>query len=121
MGPWCRVCCTRHAPDRLCPRERELTGVEFVGFKVNVETPQGMRAIGVLLGEAGRGWRARIITHPNVLWTVPGGGGTNDTTFCGRSTGRVSSIRLRASVVTANSAASTTLPVILQRFVIQAL
>jgi len=47
-----------------------------MGFKVNVETPQGMRAFGVLLGESGRSWRARIITQPNVLWTVPGGGGT---------------------------------------------
>ena len=47
-----------------------------MGFKVNVETPEGIRAFGVLLGATGRSWRARIITRPNVLWATPGGGGS---------------------------------------------
>jgi hypothetical protein len=76
MTPWCRVCGSRHELGRRCPGECELTGAEFMGFKVNVETPLGVRAFGVLLGEAGRRWRARIITSPNVLWMIPGGGGT---------------------------------------------
>jgi hypothetical protein len=76
MLQWCRVCGCRHSSSSFCHGELEPTGVEFPGWKVNVETPRGILAIGVLLAEAGDRWRARILTHPNVLWTVPGGGGT---------------------------------------------
>jgi hypothetical protein len=33
-----------------------------------------MQGFGVLVAAAGERWRARILTYPNVLWTVPGGG-----------------------------------------------
>jgi hypothetical protein len=76
MIDWCRVCGCLHSPNSPCRGELQATGVEFPGWKVNVETPRGIQAIGVLLAEAGAHWRARIMTHPNVLWTIPGGGGT---------------------------------------------
>jgi hypothetical protein len=52
------------------------TGPESTSWKVAVQTPHGTRGYGVLLAEAGRRWRARIVTFPNVMWTVPGGGGS---------------------------------------------
>lgn len=76
MVAWCRVCGCRHSPSSHCRGELEPTGVEFPGWKVNVETPRGILAFGVLLAEAGIRWRARVMTLPNVLWTIPGGGGT---------------------------------------------
>jgi len=30
--------------------------------------------VGVLLAPVGNRWRARIVTYPNVLWVIPGGG-----------------------------------------------
>jgi Tfp pilus assembly protein PilZ len=41
-----------------------------------VETPQGLQTIGILVAPAGRLWRARILTYPNLIWTIPGGGGS---------------------------------------------
>ena len=46
---------------------------EEPGFRVNVDTPHGIEAYGVLLAGCGELWRARIMTYPNVLWLVPGG------------------------------------------------
>jgi hypothetical protein len=43
---------------------------------VVVETPFGNEAIGVLLAPSHDVWRARIVTYPNILWTIPGGRGT---------------------------------------------
>ena len=31
---------------------------------------------GILVAEAGEHWRARILTYPNMLWSIPGGRGT---------------------------------------------
>jgi hypothetical protein len=42
---------------------------------------------GVLVAPAGELWRARIVTFPNMLWSVPGGRGTAK--FVGRSPGEV--------------------------------
>jgi hypothetical protein len=39
-----------------------------------VDTPLGARGYGVLVAEAGSRWRARIVTFPNILWMIPGGG-----------------------------------------------
>jgi hypothetical protein len=47
--------------------------VERHGWRVSVETPYGVEAYGVLVAQAGDLWRARILTYPNILWTVPGG------------------------------------------------
>jgi len=41
---------------------------------VAAETPEGVRGYGVLVAEAGARWCARIVTFPNILWMVPGGG-----------------------------------------------
>jgi hypothetical protein len=40
-----------------------------------VATPHGSEACGVLIARSGRLWRARILTYPNILWTIPGGRG----------------------------------------------
>ena len=50
---------------------------------MTVETPFGLEAYGVLVAPSRDLWRSRIITYPNVLWTVPGGAVTLK--FAGRS------------------------------------
>ncbi len=70
---WCRACGTRHGGASPCPGPLLATGAERPGWRITVETPEGIEAIGVLVAPAGRVWRARILTYPNVLWTVPGG------------------------------------------------
>lgn len=72
---WCRVCGTEHMDGRSCPGELRATGAEKPGWRVDVETPFGHEAIGVLLAPSHDVWRARIVTFPNVLWAAPGGGG----------------------------------------------
>jgi len=47
-----------------------------VCWRVAATTPDGVRGYGVLLAPVGAVWRARIVTFPNVLWMVPGGGDT---------------------------------------------
>lgn len=73
---WCPVCCTLHHSRKDCPGELLATGPERHGWRVNIHTPNGIEACGVLVAQAGDVWRARILTYPNVLWTVPGGQGT---------------------------------------------
>lgn len=72
---YCRVCGTGHRAPAACPGELRATGAERPGWRVNVETPFGHEAIGVLLAPTHDQWRARIITYPNVLWSAPGGRG----------------------------------------------
>ena len=74
--PWCPVCCTNHDLDGTCPGELRATGVERHGWRVRVDSPVGSEAIGVLVAPAGTLFRARILTYPSMLWTVPGGSGT---------------------------------------------
>lgn len=69
---WCAGCGTVHAADEDCPGELEPTGPESPGWRVNVSTPAGVEAFGVLLAPCGEHWRARILTFPNVLWKAPG-------------------------------------------------
>lgn len=52
------------------------TGPERHGWRLHVETPVGVQAIGVLVAPSGDLWRSRILTYPNVLWTAPGGNAT---------------------------------------------
>lgn len=80
---WCIVCCTDHPPQARCPGELAATGPEESGWKVSVETPKGIEGYGVLVAQAGRYWRARILTFPRILWTVPGGDGA--VKFIGRT------------------------------------
>lgn len=56
--------------------EAPATGPERHGWRVHVETPRGVEAIGVLVAPSGDLWRSRILTYPNVLWTAPGGRST---------------------------------------------
>jgi len=73
---WCPICGTSHDAPRDCPGDLRATGSERPGWRVHVETPFGHEAIGVLLAPSHDIWRARIVTFPNVLWTLPGGRGT---------------------------------------------
>ncbi len=76
LAVWCPLCGTAHGTGVACPRQLGATGPETIAWRVAVETPRGARGYGVLLAEAGRRWRARIVTFPNTLWMVPGGGET---------------------------------------------
>ena len=70
---WCGLCGTHHAAAQRCPRQLEASGPERVVWRVAVETPQGLRGIGVMLAACGARFRARVLTFPNVLWVAPGG------------------------------------------------
>lgn len=72
-APWCPVCNTRHSAAADCPGELNATGPERHGWRVTVETPNGIESYGVLIAPCRDVWRARILTYPNVLWLVPGG------------------------------------------------
>jgi hypothetical protein len=72
---FCCVCGTGHSDPATCPGELRATGAERPGWRVNVETPFGHEAIGVLLAPSYDQWRARIVTYPNALWSAPGGRG----------------------------------------------
>jgi uncharacterized protein (TIGR02266 family) len=72
---WCRTCCTLHDPAGFCPGELLASGVERYGWRVAVRTSYGAETLGVLVAPVGKRWRARILTYPNVLWMIPGGGG----------------------------------------------
>jgi hypothetical protein len=74
--PWCPVCQTRHASRKDCPGELLATGPERHAWRVKVSTPTRTEAYGVLVAESGDRWRARVLTYPNILWSVPGGRGT---------------------------------------------
>jgi hypothetical protein len=76
IAAWCRTCGTQHPPETLCRRQVEATGPEFLRWRVSALSPEGVRGHGVLAARAGALWRSRIITFPNVLWMVPGGGET---------------------------------------------
>ena len=72
---WCGRCGTQHAADSRC-REVSVIGPEKPRWRVAVETSEGIRGYGVLVAKADHRWRARIVTFPNILWMVPGGGDT---------------------------------------------
>jgi len=74
--PWCTVCCTRHAPGHDCPGNLLATGPERRGRKFAATHDNSLEYYGVLIAEAGKYWRARIFTYPNMLWSVPGARGT---------------------------------------------
>jgi hypothetical protein len=76
VSAWCHVCCTRHEPERRCPGELLATGAERFGWRVKVRTHYGVEVIGVLVAPVDERWRARILTFPNILWMIPGGGGS---------------------------------------------
>lgn len=74
---WCPVCGTTHEGVTRCPGELVTEAPERHGWRVNVETPNGIEAYAVLVAKTSNGlWRARVMTYPNVLWAIPGGDGT---------------------------------------------
>jgi len=73
---WCSVCHTRHVSRRDCPGELLARGVERHGWRVVVRAETRAEVYGVLVAECRDRWRARILTYPNMLWSVPGGRGT---------------------------------------------
>ena len=73
---WCVVCGSVHADPADCPGDLPATGAERHGWRVAVDTPNGIEAYGVLVAPTHDRWRARILTFPNVLWTIPGGAAT---------------------------------------------
>jgi hypothetical protein len=70
---WCAGCGTEHPLGARCPAIA-TSGPEQPVWRVSVETPRGLQGCGVLVASTGSRFRARILTYPNVLWTVPGGG-----------------------------------------------
>ena len=70
---WCATCGSDHADPSDCPGDLRATGPERHGWRVAVETPHGIEAYGVLVAPSQDAWRARVVTYPNVLWTIPGG------------------------------------------------
>lgn len=70
---WCPTCGSAHADPTDCPGELRATGPERHGWRVAAATPHGVEAYGVLVAPARELWRARVVTYPNVLWTIPGG------------------------------------------------
>lgn len=73
---WCAVCCSRHAAGASCPGPLMATGPERHGRRFQFVQGSRVEQCGVLIAEAGEYWRARILTYPNMLWSVPGGRGT---------------------------------------------
>jgi hypothetical protein len=82
---WCAVCCTRHELGPRCPGEVLATAPERFGWRIQVGGKQHTEQYAVLVAPAGELWRARIVTLPNMLWTVPRGRGTMK--FLGHSAG----------------------------------
>ena len=72
---WCPTCCTSHEPEAVCPGRLEATGPERHGWRLAVDTPHGMESYGVLVAPTNKLWRARIVTFPNSLWSIPEGEG----------------------------------------------
>ncbi|HXV76731.1 MAG TPA: PilZ domain-containing protein [Candidatus Polarisedimenticolaceae bacterium] len=80
---WCALCNTQHAPSDACPGELEVTEPERHGWRVLVHTGSRTEVYGVLIGPTGGAWRARVLTFPRMLWSIPGGRGTIK--FAGRT------------------------------------
>ncbi|MCP3977813.1 MAG: hypothetical protein GY716_00590 [bacterium] len=73
---WCQKCCTRHDLGPRCPGELLATDTERFGWRVVARSKQRTEEFGVLIAPCGELWRARILTFPNRLWSVPGGRAT---------------------------------------------
>ena len=69
----CNGCGTLHDDPLDCPGEVPATGPERRSAERDILTARGYEKVGVLVARSRDQWRARIVSHPNVLWTVPGG------------------------------------------------
>ena len=68
---WCAVCCTLHGRRETCPGPLDATGPESETRRIRVYTGR-FESFGVLTAPADRHWRARVVTLPRMLWSVPG-------------------------------------------------
>ena len=73
---WCPYCASEHPLGGRCPGDPQPVRAEIDAYRVSAETPEGVRGYGVLLADVGDRWRARILTYPRMLWSVPGGRAT---------------------------------------------
>jgi hypothetical protein len=69
--PWCSVCCSQHGI-HPCPGIVETTGPERLGRRFAARRPAGTETYQVLVAPAGEWFQARIVTVPDVGWSVPG-------------------------------------------------
>lgn len=67
---WCRQCGTQHKPSAECPGELLAVGAERHGWRGLADTPRGPEVYGTLVAPVSQGWRARILTFPNILWVA---------------------------------------------------
>ncbi|MDX1388774.1 MAG: hypothetical protein R3344_06265, partial [Acidobacteriota bacterium] len=74
---WCSTCGTRHTAEDECPGDLLATGPERHGWRARASTRHGIEVHGVLIAPVDDRWRARIVTYPNVVWVIPGGGSTS--------------------------------------------
>jgi hypothetical protein len=79
----CEVCGGSHLRPVECPGDLRPTGPERPSWRVEVDTPKGIEAFGVLVAPSYDHWRARILTYPNVLWL--GSDGRTTLKFGGRT------------------------------------
>lgn len=70
MG-WCEVCSTLHVRRETCPGPLDATGPEVETRRIRVFTGR-FEAFGILTAPVEGHWRARILTLPRMLWSVPG-------------------------------------------------
>jgi hypothetical protein len=64
----CGTCGESHASPVDCAGDLRPTGPERPSWRVEVDTPRGIQAFGVLIAPSYDHWRARILTYPNILW-----------------------------------------------------
>ena len=76
MASGCVNCGTSHDLRTDCPGSVTTMGPERRSAHVRVRTERGIETVRVLIAPSPGGWRARIASDPNVLWTVPGGRST---------------------------------------------
>jgi len=67
---WCLQCGTQHGHTDECPGELLAVGVERHGWRGLADTPRGPEVYGTLVAPVTQGWRARILTFPNILWVA---------------------------------------------------
>jgi Tfp pilus assembly protein PilZ len=73
---WCDRCGARHEKRSLCAELIDATGPERFGWRVRAMSDSGTETFGVLIAQCDSKWRARVVTFPNMLWSVPGGRST---------------------------------------------
>jgi Tfp pilus assembly protein PilZ len=86
--PWCPGCQTQHGAGEPCPDLSSVIEPERHGWRVLVHTGSRTEVYGVLIAPVGKGlWRARVLTFPRMLWSMPGERGSLK--FAGGTAGEV--------------------------------